>query len=101
MNEGWGIAEESVTLSVEDWGKEQGKKTPTQTKKEDRDICVGTLNRQNEIPFGILWLGKQPGFILEASCACGDEKQRWLGNHPSLVWTEGRECFLKAIRIPV
>lgn len=26
------------------------------------------FERQNEIPFGILWLGKQLGFILDVGC---------------------------------
>lgn len=53
------------------------------------------FERQNEIPFGILWLGKQLGFILDVGCAsvCLDESKGCAGNHPSLVWTEGRECI--------
>lgn len=36
------------------------------------------FERQNVIPFGILWVGKQPGFILEVSwrvcvCVCLEE----------------------------
>lgn len=52
------------------------------------------FERQNEIPFGILWLGKQLGFILDAGVSvCLDESKWCAGNHPSLVWTEGRECI--------
>lgn len=53
------------------------------------------FERQNEIPFGILWLGKQLGFILDVGCVsvCLDESECCAGSRPSLVWTEGRECI--------
>lgn len=54
------------------------------------------FERQNETPFGILWLGKQLGFILDVSVCvylCLDERRCWVGTHPSLVWAEGREHF--------
>lgn len=55
------------------------------------------FERRNEIPFGILGLGKQLGFILDIGCVrvCLDESKCCVGNRPSLVWTEGRECFIR------
>jgi len=57
------------------WGKEQGENLLHEIKKKKKKKKTATsvrelqtpFERQNVIPFGILWLGKQPGFILEVS----------------------------------
>ncbi len=63
------------------WGKEQGENLLHEIKIKKRKTATSVrelqtpFERQNVIPFGILGLGKQPGFILEFSwsvcvCAC-------------------------------
>lgn len=78
--EGWGGGSERVSHCAErgGGGKSKGENLLHEIRKKRKTATSvrelqTAFERQNVIPFGILWVGKQPGFILEVSwrvCVC-------------------------------
>lgn len=73
---GWGGAKECHTVLCEVGERARGGNLLHEIeikKKKEKKTATSVwelqtpFERENVIPFGILWLGKQPGFILEVS----------------------------------